>query len=234
MSFRPSIIQYLHIRYKGITELISWFAFGFLLLTEHAYLAFFVLFLLSIVKIAPISTELYNIAKNAYVIRFYNIIIWFLSYIFSLKSLSYQTGIMEENLKFAPGIIAFPLSLVLMFSIIMIFSLLMLSFLQITSCFSILMTEKFKNKILESQFYLISTRLFYIIPILFPIIAGTSYISEPIVKIALLSDSSFSSDCGEKRRDKMYIRIDSHSCMVSTLDINIFTSPLEIIKSEKK
>lgn len=233
MDFIFSVTQWLYMRRKGVAELIAWCLVGVSLLTEHVYLGFIVLLLLSAVKILPIIHDIFRIAKNAYVIKFYNIVIWFSAYVISLKFLSYQTGIMEENLKFSPAIMAIPLSLVLAFAIIMVLSMSMMLMLQVLSHFSIFMTTRLKNKVVESRFYLFSTRSIYIIPLLAPVIVLTVFISGPVFKMALLSDSSFISDCGEKKKDKMYLRIDSHSCMVSTLDVNVFTSQPEIIKSEK-
>ncbi|WP_416412988.1 hypothetical protein [Pantoea sp. App145] len=233
MNFTFSVIQWLYIRRKGVLELTAWFLVGVFLFSDHAYLGFFVLFLLSAVKILPILHDILRIAKNAYVIKFYNIVIWFLAYTISLKLISYQTGIIEDNLKFSPAIMAIPLSLVLAFGIIMFFSMSMISILQVVSYFSLFMTTRFKTKIVRSRFYLFSTRSFYIVPLLAPIVILTAFVSGPVFKIALLADSSFISDCGEKEKDKMYLRIDSHSCMVSTLDVNVFTSQPVIIKSEK-
>lgn len=160
-------------------------------------------------------------------------IVWFLSYTVSLKMISYQTGVMEGNLKFSPVIMAIPLSLVLTFSIVMVFSILMLFMVQLLSNFSIFMTARLREKIVKSQFYLFSTRSFYIIPLMLPILILTGLLSQPIFRMALIADSSFISDCGEKLKNKMYLRMDSHSCIVSTLDVNVFSSSPDIIKSEK-
>jgi hypothetical protein len=150
-----------------------------------------------------------------------------------LKLISYQTGIEETNLKFAPAIMAIPLSLILVFSLVMIFTMSMVILLQILSYFSPFMTSKIKKKIVESKFYLFSTRSFYVIPLLAPVLVIVASVSDPVFKVALLSDSSFISDCGVKQKDKMYIRIDSHSCLVSTLDMNVFRTQPAVIQSEK-
>lgn len=234
MTFKFSFIRWLYIRRKNMVELITWISIALLLITGHVYTAFALLFLLSLVMIKPIFPDILRIAKNTYVIKFYNIFIWFLAYALSLKFLSYQTGIMEENLKYSPAIMAIPLSLTLVFCIAMIFSMAMLIALQILSHFSIFMTRTIKDKIVKSKFYLLSTRFLYVIPLLLPFIMLTTFISGPFFKIALLADSSFISDCGEKRKDKMYLRIDSNTCMVSTININFFNSSPEIIKSQKK
>lgn len=233
MKFFYQITQWLYSKRRGILELITWGCIALFLYREHVYISYALLFALSIVKTKPILPSVLRIAKNAYVIKFYNIVIWFVAYIISLKLISYQTGIDETNLKFAPAIMAIPLSLILVFCLVMIFTMSMIILLQILSYFSPFMTSKIKTKIVESKFYLFSTRSFYVIPLLAPVLIIIASISAPVFKIALLADSSFISDCGVKRKDKMYIRIDSHSCLVSTLDMNVFKTRPEVIQSEK-
>ncbi|MEN4850549.1 hypothetical protein ABEH01_14105 [Pantoea agglomerans] len=234
MHSRSSFIQWLHTRWKKPLELIAWLTIFFLLYTKHEYLSFTVMFIISFFMIRPILPSTLKIAKNIYVIKFYNIVLWFISYTISLKILSYQTGAVEEHLKFSPAVLAFPLSLILVFAIILFLSFFMLTLLQLLSLSSIFMTSNVKKKITESKFYFFSMRSFYIIPIILPFILSVAYASGPLFKIALLADSTFVSDCGGKKKDKMYLRLDSHSCLVSTLDINIFSSNPELIKVESK
>jgi hypothetical protein len=175
-----------------------------------------------------------KIAKNVYVIKFYNIIIWFVAYTVSLKILSYQTGIVEEHLKFSPVVMALPLSIVIVFTLIMVMMALMQCLLHFLPIFSTFMTVKLRSKLMNSRYYQFAVRSFYIIPVIIPFMLSVAYASGPFFKIALLADSSFVSDCGAKQKDKMYLRIDSHSCMVSTLDRNIFNASPEVIISEEK
>ena len=233
MNVLSKIAQWLYSKRRGVLETITWASIGLLLYTGHVYISYALLFTLSIVKIKPISPAILLIAKNAYIIKFYNIVIWFFSYIIALKLISYQTGIEESNLKFAPAIMAIPLSLILVFCLVMIFTMSMIVLLQIFSYFTPFMTAKIKKKIVESKFYLFSTRSFYVIPLLAPVLIIIASVSDPVFKVALLADSSFISDCGVKQKDKMYIRIDSHSCLASTLDMNVFRAKPEVIQSEK-
>ena len=233
MNALCKIAQWLYSKWRGVLETITWVIIGLFLYLGHVYISYILLFILSFFKIKPILPAMLIVAKNAYIIKFYNIIIWFLSYVISLKLISYQTGIEENNLKFAPAIMAIPLSLILVFCLVMISTTSMVILLQIFSYFSPFMTSKIKKIIIESKFYLFSTRSIYVIPLLAPVLIIIASVSDPVFKVALLADSSFISDCGVKRKDKMYVRIDSHSCLVSTLDINVFSTKLEVIKSEK-
>lgn len=233
MNILSKLAQWLYKKRRGVLETITWISIGSLLYTGHVYISYALLFILSIVKIKPILSAILFIAKNAYVIKFYNIVIWFISYIIALKLISYQTGIEESNLKFAPAIMAIPLSLILVFCLVMVFTMSMIVLLQILSYFSPFMTSKIKKRIIESKFYLFSTRSFYVIPLLAPVLIIIASVSDPVFKVALLADSSFISDCGVKQKDKMYIRIDSHSCLASTLDINVFRTQSAVIQSEK-
>lgn len=233
MNVLSKIAQWLYSKRRGVLETITWISIGLLLYTGHVYISYALLFILSIVKIKPILPAILLIAKNAYVIKFYNIVIWFISYIIALKLISYQTGIEENNLKFAPAVIAIPLSLILVFCLVMIFTMSMIMLLQTLSYFYPFMTSKIKKKIIESKFYLFSTRSFYVIPLLAPVLVIIASVSDPVFKVALLADSSFISDCGVKQKDKMYIRIDSHSCLASTLDMNVFRTQPAVIQSEK-
>lgn len=233
MNILSKLAQWLYKKRRGVLETITWISIGSFLYTGHVYISYALLFILSIVKIKPILSAILFIAKNAYVIKFYNIVIWFISYIIALKLISYQTGIEESNLKFAPAIMAIPLSLILVFCLVMVFTMSMIVLLQILSYFSQFMTSKIKKRIVESEFYLFSTRLFYVIPLLAPVLIIIASVSDPVFKVALLADSSFISDCGVKQKDKMYIRIDSHSCLASTLDMNVFRTQPAVIQSEK-
>lgn len=234
MSSTYLIIQWLCARWRKCLELVAWLTFLSLLYTKHVYLCFTIMFIISFFMARPILPSIIKVAKNIYVIKFYNVVLWFISYTISLKILSYQTGAVEDHLKFSPAVLAFPLSLTLVFAIILFLSFLMLTLLQLLSLSSVFMTSNIKKKITESKFYFFSMRSFYIIPIILPFILSVAYASGPLFKIALLADSTFVSDCGEKKKDKMYLRLDSHSCLVSTLDINIFSSNPELIKVESK
>ncbi|KAA6101882.1 MULTISPECIES: hypothetical protein [unclassified Pantoea] len=234
MHSRSLIYQWLYTRWRKCLEFIAWLAISLFLYTGHVYISFISIFFISIFMIRPILPDIIKIAKNTFIIKFYNVVLWFVSYTISLKLISYQTGALEEHLKFSPAALAFPLSLILVFSIIIILCFLMLTLLQILSLSSIFITSNVKNKIIKSKFYFFAMRSFYIIPITLPVVFSIAYASGPFFKIALLADSTFVSDCGEKKKDKMYLRLDSHSCLVSTLDTDIFSSNPELIEVDSK
>ena len=149
--------------------------------------------------IHPILSDIIKIAKNIYVIKFYNVVLWFVSYTISLKLISYQTGAVEEHLKFAPAVLAFPLSLTLVFAIIIFLSFYMVIILQALTLSSIFITSNIKKKTIESKLFIFAMRSFYIIPIILPFVISIAYASGPFFKLALLADSTFVSDCGEKK-----------------------------------
>ena len=234
MHSRYLIFQWLYTRWRKCLELIAWLSIFFLLYTDHVYFSFTIMFFISFFMIHPILSDIIKIAKNIYVIKFYNVVLWFVSYTISLKLLSYQTGAVEEHLKFAPAVLAFPLSLTLVFAIIIFLSFSMIIILQALTLSSIFITSNIKKKIIESKLFIFAMRSFYIIPIILPFVISIAYASGPFFKLALLADSTFVSDCGEKKKNKMYLRLDSHSCLVSTLDIHIFSSKPELIRIESK
>lgn len=153
MHSRSLIYQWLYTRWRKCLEFIAWLAISLFLYTGHVYISFISIFFISIFMIRPILPDIIKIAKNTYIIKFYNVVLWFVSYTISLKLISYQTGALEEHLKFSPAALAFPLSLILVFSIIIILCFLMLTLLQILSLSSIFITSNVKNKIIKSKFY---------------------------------------------------------------------------------
>ncbi|WP_287059502.1 hypothetical protein, partial [Pantoea sp.] len=66
-------------KYNVIT-FIAYTIIAALLLKQHIYSAFVLMFLISLKEIYPISKKLIIIAKSAFMIKFYNIFIWFISY----------------------------------------------------------------------------------------------------------------------------------------------------------
>lgn len=202
-------------------KLCLWGFIIYCLMKQHVYTAFILMFLISIKGIIPIRERLIKIIKSAFLIKFYNVFVWFLSYIISLKLLSYTTGIGEDKLKFSPVIMAIPVSVILIYFFVLIFSFLMIFVLQILTPFSVFMTTRFKNRIIESKTYAFASRFNYLIILLAPFLLVAIYISPPFMRLALLADSSFISDCGVKEKSKTYIRINQKSCL--RFDLNIFT-----------
>lgn len=227
-------IQLLIDKYRINVGFMVCFIVGVSFFYEYFYIGIAIFTIFSSFMIKPIIPDLIKTVKNTYVIKFYNICIWLSAYVISLKLLSYQTGIPEENLKYSPALIAIPLSLILALIIFLFISLVATFIIIFASYFSPIVKESFKRKISSSRLYLISTRLFYTIPFTFILIFIIAHTYKPILRLALLADSSFISSCGDKKKDKMYLRIDSESCLVSTLDINLLTSEPKIISSEEQ
>jgi len=224
--------------YEKRHNVITFFAYiilAALLLKQHVYSAFALMFLISLKETYPISKKLIKIAKSAFMIKFYNIFIWFLSYIISLKVLSYSIGISEDKLKYAPVIVAIPVSIILTYMLIALISLFMLLSIHVFAQLSFFMTTKLKTKITKSGYYVFASRFYYLMVLLVPFLLAVAYISPYFIRLALLADSTFISDCGEKEKNRTYIRVDDKSCLVFNLNWSVITeTPKKIISDEKK
>lgn len=221
-------------RYNVIIAL-AYIILAALLLKQHVYSAFALMFLISLKEIFPLSKKLIKIAKSTFMIKFYNIFIWFFSYIISLKALSYSIGISEEKLKYAPAIMAIPVSIILIYMLIALASLFMLLSIQVLAQLSFFMTTNLKTKITESGYYIFARKIHYLMVLLVPLLLAIAYISPYFIRLALLADSTFISDCGEKEKNRTYIRIDDKSCLVFNLNWSVITeAPKKIISNEEK
>lgn len=220
-------------KYNVIT-FIAYMIIAALLLKQHIYSAFALMFLISLKEIYPISKKLIIIAKSAFMIKFYNIFIWFISYIISLKILSYSIGISEDKLKFAPLIMAVPVSIILVYILIALLSLFLLLSIQVLAQLSFFMTTNLKNRITKSGYYIFANRFYFLMILLIPFLMGVAYISPYFIRLALLADSTFISDCGEKEKNRSYLRIDDKSCLAFDLNWSVITeTPKKIIIDEK-
>lgn len=230
------ILKWLYEKRRNIITFLAYVIIATLLLNQYIYSAFALMFLISLKEIYPISKNLIKIAKNAFMIKFYNIFIWFLSYIISLKTLSYSIGISEDKLKYAPVIMAVPVSIILIYMLIAFTSLFMLLSLQILAQLSFFMTTKLKAKITNSEYYIFASRFYYLMVLLIPFLLAVAYISPYFIRLALFADSTFISDCGIKGRNKTYIRIDDKSCLSFNLNWSVINKNPEKIASlaEKK
>lgn len=230
------ILTWLHTKRRGVIEFLAYVILFILLMKNHIYTASILMFLISLKGVYPIRKKLIKITKSAFVIKLYNIVIWFLSYIISLKTLSYSIGISEDKLKYAPVIMAVPVSIIIIYILVAVISMLMLLSLQVMAHLSFLMTSKLKEKITNSEYYMFASRLYYLIILLIPFLVATAYISPYFIRLALFSDSTFISDCGVKDRSKTYIRIDDKSCLVFNLNWSVINKDPERIvsKAEKQ
>ena len=218
----------------SILNAFVWAVIIYCLIRQHVYMAFILMFIISLSGIAPIKEKLIKIIRSTFLIKFYNIVIWFLSYILSLKLLSYSTGIDEEKLKFSPAILAIPVSVIVIYFLILIFSFLMILLMQLVTPFSVFMTTKFKNKILKSDSFNFASRFNYLIILLAPFLLAAVYLAPPFMRLALLADSSFVSDCGPRDKSKSYIRIDEESCLRFDLNFSTLSNDPVIIPSKTK
>ncbi|WP_168385215.1 hypothetical protein [Erwinia amylovora] len=224
-------LKWLYTKRRGIIEFLAYAIFFILLMKEHIYTASIVMFLISLKGVYPISKKLVKITKSAFVLKLYNIVIWFSSYIISLKILSFSIGISEDKLKYAPVIMAVPVSIIIIYILIAVISLLMLLSLQVMAHLSLFMTTKLKNKITNSEYYIFASRFHYLIFLLVPFSLATAYVSPYFIRLALLADSTFISDCGIKDRKKTYIRIDDKSCISFNLNWSVINKDPERIAS---
>ncbi|WP_312829958.1 hypothetical protein [Pantoea anthophila] len=214
---------------------ITYVTITVLLLKQHVYSAFALMFLISLKEIHPISKKLITIAKSAFVIKFYNVFIWFLSYIISIKILSYSIGISEDKLKYAPVIMAVPVSIILIYMLIVLLSFFLLLSIQVLAQLSFFMTTSIKNKITKSGYYIFASKLYYLMILLIPFLMGIGYISPYFIRLALLADSTFISDCGKKEKNRTYLRVDDKSCLIFDLNWSVITeTPKKITIDERK
>lgn len=228
-------LNWLYEKRHNVITFLAYIILAALLLKQHIYSAFALMFLISLKETYPISKKLIKIAKSAFMIKFYNIFIWFLSYIISLKALSYSIGISEDKLKYAPVIMAVPVSIILIYMLIALTSLFMLLSIQVLAQLSFFMTTKLKTKITKSGYYIFASKFYYLMVLLVPFLLAVAYISPYFIRLALFADSTFISDCGEKEKNRTYIRVDDKSCLVFNLNWSVITkTPKKIISDAKK
>lgn len=200
----------------------------------HEILGFGMVTILSIYMIWPIKNDLISIAKNSFVIKFFNIIIWFISYIVSTKMISYFMDIREEYLKFSPAVVAIPISIMFVFSFVFIFCLIGMT---ITSAYkqpSVLIPSKIKEKIENSHGMMFLERMPFLLILLilpFSLVGATTPF---VLKLSLLTDASFVSDCGVRSAKTVYIRKNSKECYVIKLDTSVMSDKPTVIQKDKE
>lgn len=206
----------------------------YLIYKQHIYWAAAIIFCHCLYRFIPIGPQVLKVAKSTFSIKFYNVVIWFMAYVLSLKFLSFSMGIDEDNLKFAPAVVAVPLSFVLIFVMTMVFSGLLVLVSHIACQFSLLLPQSIRNAVFNSRFVDFADRfpgiIFLLLPALFLVILLTPF----FVKVGLLADARFVSDCGAKAKDAMYLRIDDKQCYRFTLDRFIFSREPDVIQRHKE
>lgn len=157
-------------RKDALLSLVMMVPCVYLIYTQHIYWAAAIIFCHCLYRFIPVGPQVLKVAKSAVSIKFYNVVIWFVAYVLSLKLLSFTTGIDEGNLKFAPALLAVPLSFVLLFFIIMVVSGLLVLVSNAVCQFSLLLPEKIRNAIINSRFVDFADRFSGIIFLLLPVL----------------------------------------------------------------
>lgn len=206
----------------------------FLMYKGYVYWAAFIIFWHCLYRFLPISQQVLRIFRSAFAINFYNIVIWFLSYVLSLKFLSFVTGIEEDNLKFAPVILAVPLSFVIIFTITMLISVLFIIIVHITHQIILFFPEKLRVLARDSHVVNFAERFPNITFLMMPFLLILLMLLPLFVKVGLLADATFVSDCGVKSNNIMYLRIDNEKCYKYTIDRFVFTKDPIVIKNNEK
>lgn len=206
----------------------------YLIYKQHIYWAAAIIFCHCLYRFIPIAPQVLKMAKSAVSIKFYNVIIWFMAYVLSLKLLSFTTGIDEDNLKFAPGVLAVPLSFVLLFFITMVMSGLLVLVSHTVYQLALLLPEKYRSGIVNSRFVDFADRFTGIGFLLMPMLLLVALLTPFFAKVGLLADARFVSDCAHRSKEAMYLRIDDTQCYRFALDSSLFTGEPEVVKSEKQ
>ncbi len=219
---------------KDFLLLIGVVATGLLLLTfEHFFIAFSVFFIYSLYKLYPERHLLAKIIRSAFAIKFYNVVIWFISYILTLKMLSVIYGVNEEYLKFSPAVVAIPVSICVLYFFLVLVTGIFSAVGMITGYVVRLLPGCIKVNYEQSLFVRVVTILqSLVIVVAIPFfIAALS--SDYVARIAILSDASFLSDCGAKQSRVMYLRKNNNECLMFILNRNVFSEQPVIVYSKK-
>lgn len=204
-----------------------------LLKFEHVFIAFSIFFIYSLYKLYPERYLLAKIIKSAFAIKFYNVVIWFVSYVFTLKILSVIYGVDEEYLKFSPVIVAIPVSICVLYFFLIIATGISSIVAMITGNVVGFLPKCVKVTYNQSIFVRVVNILqFLMIVLSIPfILAALS--SDYVARVAILSDASFVSDCGVTQMRVMYLRKNNNECYRFILDRNVFSKQPVIVDSKK-
>lgn len=199
----------------------------------NSFLGFGIMIALSLYMILPIKNYLMSIAKNFFVIKFFNVVIWFLSYIISIKLISYSMDVSEDYLKFSPAIVAIPVSLILVFIIVFIICMLGMALTSLYQQPSFLLPIKLQERIENSRGMFFLERLpFLLILLILPFsIVGAA--TPFILKLSILTDASFVSDCGVKSSKIVYLRKNDKECYLIELSKFTINGKLPVIPKSK-
>ncbi|POW59041.1 hypothetical protein C3408_05590 [Candidatus Pantoea alvi] len=204
-----------------------------LLKYEHVFIGFSILFAYGCYKLYPERYLLAKITKSAYALKLYNVVIWFVSYVLTLKMLSVIYNVNEEYLKYSPALVAIPVSICVLYFFLIVFTGVSSTIGMITSNFVNFAPKSMKGSYEQSIFVKVVSMLqsLMIVLVMPFILAALSTVY--VARIAILSDASFLSDCGAKQWGVMYLRKNTDECYKFTLNTNVFSEQPSIVKSKK-
>ena len=149
--------------------------------------------------------------KSRLVVNFYNLFILFISGIIALKGLSFILDIEEDKFKFAPIILSVPISIFIAWLIVVGSCLISFVMIPATSIFKIISGHIY-DWVSNTRFVRLIRNSMYIMVFIAPFIFMIALAFPTLVKIAILSDTNFISDCGEKNLETVYLRINPKEC----------------------
>ncbi|WMY72734.1 hypothetical protein RHD99_14765 [Buttiauxella selenatireducens] len=200
----------------------------------HIYTAYLLIFLYCGYMAYKERQLFLELMKSAFTIKFYNVVIWFVSYIFSLKILSFTTGIDEDYLKFSPYILAVPVSICIAYMFIVIATGMFGALSILMEPARIILPHGVKASIEKSKFMKAGQLIqFSLVLFVLPFILA-AYSTDYIARAAILADAKFISDCGGRESATMYLRKSNEECYRFTLDRHVLSHKPETIKSQKQ
>lgn len=230
-----NVEKWVYQRRESFIGLVFYSLAALFLFKNHMILAYLLIYVVSLWKINDIKDVVLRFGKSTIAIKFYNIAVWYVSYLLSTKLLSYFFSINESELKFSPGILAVPVSIILIYLLVLVCALFPMVIMQVIPFLSIFISRSIKNRVSESTFYKVCKNYYHLIIVLSPLYILVAFAIPYVVKVSLLADAQFVSDCGPKQHDKMYLTVNEKECYELTLDRNyLFSNPQLIPKPAKK
>ena|GEM_PF-1610941 len=230
-----NIYEWIYQRREALIGLVFYSLAALFLFKGHIFFAYLLIYVVSLWKINDVKDVVLRFGKSTIAVKFYNIAIWYVSYLLSTKLLSYFFSLNESELKFSPGILAVPVSIILIYILVLVCALFPIVIMQAISFLSIFISRRIINRVSESTFYKVCKNYYHLIIVLSPLYILVAFAIPYVVKVSLLADAQFVSDCGPKQHDKMYLTVNEKECYELTLDRNyLFSNPQLVPKPVKK
>ncbi|OZS74811.1 hypothetical protein CHI95_09510 [Providencia rettgeri] len=186
--------------------------FGVIAFFSHFILVSGIFFWLScVISLYHEKDLILKFVKSRLVVNFYNLFILFISGIIALKGLSFILDIEEDKFKFAPIILSVPISIFIAWFIVLSACLISFVIIPATLIFKII-SDRAYDWVSNTKFIRLIRNSVYIMVFITPFIFIIALAFPILVKIAILSDASFISDCGEKNLETVYLRINTKEC----------------------